>query len=52
VTRPDSILEKHSRLNKKRIRRVVGAFAAGLNAPDMLHELDRLLKRDRGKKKR
>ena len=39
------ILEKHPRLDKRRVRRVVSEFAAGLDAPDILHELDRLLKK-------
>jgi Nucleotidyl transferase of unknown function (DUF2204) len=47
----DGILEKHPRLDKRRIRRVLSEFAEALDAPDILHELDRLIERHTKKRK-
>jgi len=48
----DGILEKHPQLDKRRIRRVISEFAAALDAPDILHELDRLIERHTRRRKK
>jgi hypothetical protein len=47
----EGILERHPRLDTHRIRRVLSEFAEALDAPDILHELNRLIERHTRKRR-